>query len=279
MIRILFSLLLTTVFFITGAYSQNIGQIGNSIENYVDINGMKQGIWEVKYPNGKTKYKGFFKNDKPIGKFIRYYNTGNKQSEAFFYDKYSSIQFFDNAGGVVATGRYANQQKDSIWNYYLSDGKLISVEEYFNGVLNGVSKTFFYPLGLLHEIINHKNGIKDGVYEKYWSDGLTLRLRTKYCAGKICDTMFVYYPSGRIESTIPYYNDQRHGLEMNYNERGDMVEAIPYKNGVCLDPKKEIRESEELKKLIDNKGRYLEPYQFEEPTDFLRKIQNNDYTR
>jgi antitoxin component YwqK of YwqJK toxin-antitoxin module len=279
--RLLLNLIFATLLLNLQIIDQNIGQVGDSIINYTDINGMKQGNWITKYSNGKTKYEGFFKNNKPTGKFVRYYDTGNIQSVAYFYDnsKYSSIKFYDNAERLLAAGRYKEQNKDSIWNYYLPEGKLISVEEYDNGKLNGTSKTFFYPSGLLHETINYKDNIKDGLYEKLWNDGVTPRLRVRYCNGMVCDTMFVYFESGKIESTIPYKDDKRHGLEMNYNEKGTRISVVPYKDGICLDPEKEKRETQEIQKLLNNKGRYMEPFQFDDPVDFLRKNQERDNTK
>ncbi|MCB0756798.1 MAG: toxin-antitoxin system YwqK family antitoxin, partial [Flavobacteriales bacterium] len=37
--------------------------------NRKDENGLKQGNWKKLYKNGKTRYEGQFKNDKPVGLF------------------------------------------------------------------------------------------------------------------------------------------------------------------------------------------------------------------
>jgi len=278
-----FIILLILTFYISfDIYAQNVGQTGDSILNYTDINGMKQGRWITKYKNGKTKYDGYFVNNNPVGKFTRYLETGNLQSIAYFYDnsKSSSIKFYDAANNVIATGRYHNQKKDSIWNYFIQpEGKLMSVEEYNNGVLNGTSKTFYYPAGTLHEIINFKDGLRDGIYQKFWSDGKTPKLKMRYCAGIVCDTMFVYYESGKIQWVTPYKDDKRHGIEIQYNEKGERITVIPYKDGICLDPERAKQETREINKLQENKGRFLEPYQFDDPLDFLRKNQERDQTR
>ena len=58
------------------ALSQNVGQKGDTLKNYTDINGLKQGYWQKKYYNGNIKYEVYFKNNKPIGEFKRFYESG-----------------------------------------------------------------------------------------------------------------------------------------------------------------------------------------------------------
>jgi antitoxin component YwqK of YwqJK toxin-antitoxin module len=271
MMRNFLALLFTNCLFFN-VLSQNIGQSGDTLKNYTDINGMKQGHWQVNHPNGKPAYIGYFKNNKPIGKFTRYYQNGKIFSEAFFYEnsKYSSTKFYNNATRVIAKGRYADQKRDSIWHFFLDDGKPISQDSYKDGILHGESKTFFYPSSQLHEITNYRDGKKHGLYEKYYSDG-RIRIRAIYCDGVLCDTMRIYYPSGRIESEIPYVNDRRHGVEKNYSENGKITSSVPYENGICTDPAVELRQTKELEEIMKQKGKFPDINQFADPLDFLRK--------
>ena len=43
--------------------------------NKTDNNGLKQGKWIKYHSNGKIKYEGNFKDDKPIGQMKRYYSA------------------------------------------------------------------------------------------------------------------------------------------------------------------------------------------------------------
>jgi len=82
-----------TTFFIslivTFVFAQNVGQKGDTLINYKDINGMKQGRWSKKYRNGKPAYHANFKNDKLIGLYQRFYTSG-KLSLEVNYDKNES---------------------------------------------------------------------------------------------------------------------------------------------------------------------------------------------
>ena len=44
--------------------------------NQTDKNGLRQGQWQKKYPNGQLMYEGQFKDDKPCGDWIRYFEGG-----------------------------------------------------------------------------------------------------------------------------------------------------------------------------------------------------------
>ena len=49
--------------------------------NQKDAKGQKQGVWNKKYPGSNTFiYKGQFKDDKAIGEFTYYYESGKIKS-------------------------------------------------------------------------------------------------------------------------------------------------------------------------------------------------------
>ncbi len=93
--------------------AQNVGQTGDSIVNYTDINGFKQGFWQQKYFNGKVKYEGYFRNDKPYGEFKRYDERGRLTSilnYSMIGDTAEAKMFHEN-GKIAALGRYINKNK------------------------------------------------------------------------------------------------------------------------------------------------------------------------
>lgn len=253
---------------------QNVGQTGDSIANYIDINGMRQGPWRVTFPNGTTAYEGYFKNDKPQGRFTRYYSSGKVNSVSHFYAEgdICSVTFYGTAGNIVAQGRYVDRARDSVWHFYKDDGQPQAIESYRGGKRDGESTLYYFARGGKQEVAYYKDDIKHGPYQKFYPDG-TLAQRTRYCEGRICDTLFIYYPNGQVEHSIPYVDDRRSGVMRTYDESGNLRQAIPYKDGVCLDPEVEVKENEEVRRLERNKGRYLEASQMDDPLDFLRKNQ------
>ena len=54
-------------------FAQNVGQEGSdTLLNYKDINGLKQGKWIKKYVNGQVRYKGYSVDNVPKGDFYQY---------------------------------------------------------------------------------------------------------------------------------------------------------------------------------------------------------------
>ena len=68
------SLLLILIFSIPlFTIAQPITSKTDTVTNRIDESGLKQGYWITYYENGNKKYEGFFKDDKPVGTFTRFY--------------------------------------------------------------------------------------------------------------------------------------------------------------------------------------------------------------
>ena len=83
--------------------------------NKIDLNGLKQGIWEKTFDNGTLRYKGQFKNNNPDGIFMYYYRSGELQAEKEFFHsgKAAATHIFYKNGKLKASGLYVNELKDS----------------------------------------------------------------------------------------------------------------------------------------------------------------------
>src|SRR5680860_997814 len=91
-------------------------------ENTIDAKGLKQGLWKKYHPNGMIRYKGNFKDDKPVGEFKYFYDSGKLQAKISHFGEESYANNYYETGEVKATGKYENQLKDSIWTLYDRDG-------------------------------------------------------------------------------------------------------------------------------------------------------------
>jgi len=135
--------ILFTFFFLFSVGFSSFGQI-----NQVDEQGRKQGEWVRTYDDSETiRYKGQFKDGKPVGKFVYYYpnnkirsiithDDNSNRSEAYFYHLNEKL---------IAHGIYHNQKKDSVWTHFLPTGHYSYTETYKNGKLNGERITFYGP--------------------------------------------------------------------------------------------------------------------------------------
>ena len=77
-------------------------------ENKTDASGKKQGLWKKYHPNGMTRYVGKFKDDKPVGVFKYYFDTGKLQVKMTHDGSESYSVAYYETGEVKAAGKYEN---------------------------------------------------------------------------------------------------------------------------------------------------------------------------
>ena len=84
------------------------------------------GDYTDRYPNGLVKFKGFYRFGERHGMWLSFYPTGIAWSE-MHYDKGlrhgPNIAYYEN-GEIRYSGFYKNDEKDSVWSYYDTIGKI-----------------------------------------------------------------------------------------------------------------------------------------------------------
>lgn len=257
------NIILILLFFpVTGTFAQP-----DTVFNQTDANGLKQGYWKKAYPNGKLMYKGFFKDNKPVGEMRRYFESGALRAILYYNNTGEHVRAreFYQSGKIAAEGNYINSRRDSTWVYYsFYSGSVTSRESYCKDVRDGLMINY-YPNGDVSEKIEWKNGKKSGIWEQYFM-GNVLRLKTGYIDNKLQGDFIVYYANGKPYVHGKYLNDLREGKWIVYKEDGSTARELDYKLGKSADEEKLEKEQQELFKQIDeNMGKFKEP----DETDFL----------
>jgi antitoxin component YwqK of YwqJK toxin-antitoxin module len=240
--------------------------------NQTDANGLRQGQWKKQQPNGKPLYEGQFKDDKPVGEWKRYHEGG--QIKAIInYDTDSDsafAQLFDEWGKKVAEGNYIDEKKTGTWRYY-SDDRLISDEQFANGVKNGVSH-MYYETGEKLEEADWINGKEDGTHRVFFKNGKPF-MEYKMKDGLRNGLCITYFQNGGTELEANYKNGLRDGTWSFYNENGGLWYILKYYDGDILNPN--VRDSIENLKLQNfekNKDNVVDPEKYlEDPAEFMMK--------
>ncbi|ALJ03682.1 hypothetical protein APS56_00305 [Pseudalgibacter alginicilyticus] len=98
---------------------------------------------------------------------------------------------------------------------------------------NGIKKTFFNE-GNLHKVENYKNGLLDGVYQEYYENGKLFK-EGVYNKGFLKGPLKTYYIHGTIKHITEYNESGKHGIQEKYNIDGTLAEILTYaidnKNG------------------------------------------------
>jgi antitoxin component YwqK of YwqJK toxin-antitoxin module len=250
--------LLINLFFISILIAQN-----DTVFNQTDEQGLKQGYWKKSYNNGNLMYKGFFKDNKPLGKMIRYYESGGLQAILEFRNDIESTQakLYYEDGEISAEGNYINTLKDSLWKYYsFWTGALVSEEYYIKGKKNGVQKSY-YANGNVSEETEYKNDIKDGHWIQYFEDGKK-KLEATYRWNKVNGRYTLYYPTGNVYILGNFDENKRHGTWTFYDEEGNEKYKLRYNLGTLNEEDKEQieeKDTEFFKMVDENVGKFEEP--------------------
>ena len=257
------------VFIVFNGNAQNIGQEGDSLLNYTDINGLRQGLWKKKYANGALLYEAYFVDNKPVGDFKKYDKTGYL-TVLMVYDKngeYARATFYHSNGKPAGIGNYQEKNKDSIWNYYDEGGILYLQESYKNGINHGAFKHFNSQKALVEETY-WKDGVKDGSWKKFFQDG-KIMWESTYVKGKLEGKAISYYNSGNVYKDGAFKADLMEGEWRTYDENGKLERVYQYTKGVS--PAADADNEEMMKELYKNKDQIKGPRNAND-VDWLRGV-------
>lgn len=201
------SLLLVVGFHGFGQSNSTFG-LKSDIPNYIDSNGLKQGLWKEEL------------NQDNIGYFITTYVDGIKDGQ---------YRAFNINGNVAVEGHFKNDSLNGKVKQYYETGELKILTEYEMGVL--VNKQIdYWENGNIQASESFKNGITDGVYKWFYESG---KLRAEWEIVMDVETGFYkyYHENGQLQFTGNRINGKKEGKFMEFNEEGDLIKTFNYKNG------------------------------------------------
>lgn len=200
--------------------------------NQTDSQGRKQGEWIKYYDNSKAiRFKGQFKNDKPVGKFVYYYPSQVVQAIIVHDEKgpRSEAYMYNEDKKLMAFGIYMNQEKDSVWTHYDYYENISFKETYKKGVLHGQKTIYFSPKDAgtkqkpaVLKTIQYVDGELHGPLIEYFPDGIVKR-KTNYQNGARHGKIEHFHPGGQLFIVERWKNNMKHGWWITYEESGKEI--------------------------------------------------------
>ncbi|MFK4784970.1 toxin-antitoxin system YwqK family antitoxin [Fusobacterium sp. MFO224] len=172
------------------------------------VQGIKHGVWYLKYKTGVTKAIMKYNYDRPHGHW------------SYFYPNKSMAGYENLKDGLLA-GKVVQ---------YNEDGSLKATVNYKNGLLEEEG-TFFYNSGNLKAETNFRLGKVNGPIRIY-SDGGTLLLDGHYINNRREGKWMMFYRNGDLKTTIEYKNGMKHGDLVIYDKSGMVLDVAQFKNGL-----------------------------------------------
>jgi antitoxin component YwqK of YwqJK toxin-antitoxin module len=223
--------------------------------NWVDSKGMKQGKFRKTDKDGKTIYEGYFRNNNPYGTF-KYFDEDGKITAINVFSKdgkSSHTKMFHRNGNIMAKGKYLNQLRDSVWEFY-SEDTLVSREGYLGGKKNGISITYFKGAGILEQS-TWKNGVEEGPYKEFYPDG-KLKKEGNYVNGCLSGIVIYYCENGNKHLRAVYKDCLPEGDWLYYKcGTGEFYRKVHYKKGKVIGPPLHDIDKQMKEGLEENKER------------------------
>lgn len=170
------------------------------------VNGLKEGIWLVYYPDGKIMAREEYLHDQLSGLSIGYFPDGQiSYKEQWKEDlQQDSAWYFHPNGKLHRKGRYEGGSYEGIWKTWDENGTLVQQLNYHLGLPDGLFKSWF-PSGQMEQEGFYRAGKKDGAYLFYFDR-----------PGKV------------LFQSAAYSNDKEVGLWVEFNRKGKVVSTRIY---------------------------------------------------
>lgn len=201
--------------------------------NQKDASGKKQGYWQYFWKDTKViKSEGAYKNDKKIGAWKYYYETGELMVLLEFLTDgiTSNLKMYDIAGYKMAEGLYTKGKREGNWYYYGADSMKVGEEVYKNGLKDGLEKVYYRGSTKLYQQTMFVAGKKEGIYKQYFESGVLKRdgtFKNDTLEGKIT----YYHPNAKKLMEGQYIRGIRDGEFKYYDESGKLIETLHYTRG------------------------------------------------
>jgi len=225
--------------------------------NQVDAKGRKQGPWQKKYDGLQVlKYKGQFKDDKPVGTFTYYYES-NKVMAIIKHQENSNrstAYYYHENGSLMSYGIFRNQVKDSIWLNFGPSERISSSETYVNGELHGKKIVYYVPEDpsdksqVPSAIYLYTKGMPNGEFKEFHVNGGTKTIG-QFANGKRVGVWNDYHISGRQAHVYRYKNGVKHGWCTSHDESGKEIYKAYFYYGRHLEGKELQEKLSQMKKL------------------------------
>ena len=110
-----------------------IDTVNSRIIEYDVVNGLKNGVFKIKFTNGKIAIEGFIKDNKNIGEWKYYYPNGQLESKGYFDNDIAVkkwVWYYMN-GKIKQEGVYSKGLREGEWSFY-NDSGIIQLKVYFH---------------------------------------------------------------------------------------------------------------------------------------------------
>lgn len=157
------------------------------------------------YPSGKKFEYGKVIGEKKEGKWIRWYESGEKQGEYLYHKNQLnglSIQWFRD-GKIQALAKYKNNKFVDTLKFFFKNGKPNYIKYFTAGGLQYGNFTVWHENGNVSQSGYYVKGEEDGEWRTYYEDG-KLETISYFKSGKEIGDWITYSKDGQVLEKVSH---------------------------------------------------------------------------
>lgn len=197
-----------------------------TVEPYV--NGNLEGQYEEYFRNGQLNTKLSYKKNKLNGE-VNYYGDDGKLYLTQTYDDnvLKAAKYFDKEGKTISESRMKNRNIE-VASYTPMGTKYKQVTYNEKGETAG-TETFYYPSGNPSQVNEYKDGVLNGMSTNYHHNGKK-KSEINFTEGSKNGYFIAWFPHGKVQQEGWYVDDMAEDYWTFYNEHGARTTYAFYYN-------------------------------------------------
>lgn len=218
---------------------------GSLYKKYNMLNEKRNGHYTEYYTSGKIKSEGEYKLDDRFGAWKKYWDNGKVLEEGTYKDKEleeGTWKTYYRDGTTESERIYKSGKLQGVEKLYDTDGKIYNENTYASGRLKksvyydksgktlgdytfgkvAITVTEYHPNGEKAAVGDYEEGVREGDWKMYSSNGGWLKAKQHYRSGYLSGTRTEFYPNGKEESELDYSYGERDGYLKSYYPNGSL---------------------------------------------------------
>lgn len=181
---------------------------------------------------GTSVNKGYINNGKFHGEFSSYYGNDQLRSTLNYVDGVKEGEFVDyfSNGQISRRGFFKQDELHGQFEEFTWEGRTLTSAKYNLGQPTEEIKYQYFENGDLYFVENYKNGLLDGLVEEFHENG-NIFIEETFSKGKRDGISRFYFTSGNLQSESQYKNGKRNGYMKSFSESGELVKEKNYIDG------------------------------------------------
>jgi antitoxin component YwqK of YwqJK toxin-antitoxin module len=198
-------------------------------EGEVSDVGALQGHWIEYYGTGEKRAEGEYKDGRKDGPWTFYHREGQVEQKGVYVAGLPQGEWvwFFTSGARHREERYRKGREDGASAEYDTTGAVITQGEYIDGMKDG---PWLYNVGDHKEVGAYKDGLKDGEWVHTYVNGKR-NFVGAFVNGDPKGKHRWWWPNGELKQEARYVGGLLEGDVNHYDEFGNLVLTIKYKNG------------------------------------------------